>query len=99
MDNELTVVDAKEQNRYEARDANGGLMGFVDYRRTEGLITFLHAETLPEYQGHGVAGRIASQSLDEARQAGLQVRPACPYYQQYLEKHPEYADLVAEAGR
>ena len=26
---------------------------------------------------------------------GLRVKPACPYYQDYLAKHTEYADLVS----
>ena len=94
MENDIRVVDARSHSRYEARDADDNLLGFVDYRRTEHAIVFLHAETLPEYQGRGVAGRIAARSLDEARAAGLRVKPACPYYVEYLEKHPEYEDLL-----
>jgi predicted GNAT family acetyltransferase len=97
MENEITVVDAKERSRYEAQDADGNLMGFVDYKLRPGLITFLHAETLPDFRGHGVAGRIATKSLDDARALGLQVKPACPFYRDYLEQHTEYADLVKDA--
>jgi uncharacterized protein len=94
MENEITVVDAKDRSRYEALDADGTLMGFVDYKLHPGVIAFLHAETLPEFRGHGVAGRIASKSLDDARALGLRVKPACPFYRDYLEQHTEYADLV-----
>jgi predicted GNAT family acetyltransferase len=94
MDTEITVADAPESSRYEARDAEGTLMGFVDYKLTDSVIAFRHAETLPEFRGHGVAGRIAAKSLDDARDTGLRVKPACPFYQQYLTDHPEYADLV-----
>jgi uncharacterized protein len=94
MENEIAITDAKDAGRYEARDADGNLMGFVDYKRLGEVISFRHAETLPEYQGQGVAGKIATKSLDDARDAGLRVRPACPYYQQFLAKHTEYADLV-----
>ncbi|MGW6275983.1 GNAT family N-acetyltransferase [Kribbella sp. NPDC055071] len=97
MENEITVVDAKESSRYEAHDADGNLMGFVDYKLNPGVIIFRHAETLPDYRGHGVAGRIASKSLDDARALGLSVKPACPFYQGYLEEHPEYADLVKDS--
>ncbi|GAB3925073.1 hypothetical protein GCM10029976_017820 [Kribbella albertanoniae] len=88
------MVDAKERSRYEALDADGNLMGFVDYALHPGVISFLHAETLPDFRGRGVAGRIAVQSLDDARALGLRVKPACPYYQDFLAKHTEYADLV-----
>jgi predicted GNAT family acetyltransferase len=96
MENEIRVLDAKEQSRYEARDADDNLMGFADYKLSGPVIAFLHAETLPDFRGRGVAGRIASKSLDDAREAGLRVRPLCPYYQDYLAKHTEYADLVDE---
>ncbi|MFF0268518.1 GNAT family N-acetyltransferase [Kribbella sp. NPDC004536] len=94
MENEISVVDAKERSRYEAVGPDGTLMGFVDYKLYPGAITFLHAETLPEFRGQGVAGRIATKSLDDARALGLQVRPACPFYEDFLEEHTEYADLV-----
>ena len=97
MENEIAITDAKDAGRYEARDADGNLMGFVDYKLLGSVISFRHAETLPEYQGRGVAGRIATKSLNDAREAGLRVRPACPYYQDYLKKHTEYADLVDDA--
>jgi predicted GNAT family acetyltransferase len=94
MENEITVVDASERSRYEALDADGKLMGFVDYKLYPGVITFLHAETLPDFRGRGVAGRIATKSLDDARALGLRVKPACPFYQDFLAEHTEYADLV-----
>lgn len=98
MENEISVVDAKERSRYEAVDSDGNLMGFVDYKLHPGVITFLHAETLPDFRGRGVAGRIATKSLDDARAIGLRVKPACPFYQDYLAEHTEYADLVKRAG-
>ncbi|TDO45365.1 hypothetical protein EV643_113138 [Kribbella sp. VKM Ac-2527] len=96
MENEFSVVDATSHSRYEARDGADALMGFVNYRRTDSAIIFLHAETLPEFQGRGVAGQIAAKSLADARAAGLRIKPACPYYIEYLKKHPEYDDLVDE---
>jgi predicted GNAT family acetyltransferase len=98
MGNEISVVDAKERSRYEAVDADGNLMGFVDYKLHPGVITFLHAETLPDFRGQGVAGRIATKSLDDARALGLRVKPACPFYQDFLAEHTEYADLTKREG-
>jgi uncharacterized protein len=96
MENEITIVDAQDNSRYEAHDADGSLMGFVDYRLSGTQIAFLHAETLPEFRGRGVAGKIAIKSLDDARDAGLRVRPLCPFYEDFLAEHTEYADLVDE---
>ncbi len=96
MENEIKVVDAKERSRYEAQDADGNLMGFVDYHLRPGVISFLHAETLPDFRGRGVAGRIATKSLDDARALGLRVKPSCPFYKSFLEEHTEYADLIKQ---
>jgi predicted GNAT family acetyltransferase len=98
MENEIGVEDAKERSRYEARDADGNLMGFVSYRLSGATIAFLHTETLPAYRGRGVAGKLATKSLDDAREAGLRVEPACPYYQDFLKKHTEYSDLIEADG-
>jgi uncharacterized protein len=97
MEQEIAITDARDASRYEARDADGNLMGFVDYKLLGQVISFRHAETLPEYQGQGVAGKMARKSLDDARAAGRRVRPACPYYQDFLKKHTEYADLVDDS--
>ncbi len=97
MDYEIAITDVKDASRYEARDTEGNLMGFVDYKLHDSVISFRHAETLPEYRGRGVAGKIATRSLDDARDAGLRVEPACPYYQDFLKQHSEYADLVDDA--
>lgn len=98
MGNKVSVVDAKDRSRYEAVDADGNLLGFADYRLSDTSIAFLHAETLPEHRGQGVAGQIAAKSLDDARDAGLRVKPACPYYREFIAEHPEYSDLIDADG-
>jgi uncharacterized protein len=32
--------------------------------------------------------------LDIARAEGLKVKPLCPFAKAYIERHPEYADLL-----
>jgi hypothetical protein len=41
-----------------------------------------------------VGGALARHSLDEARRRGLVVMPICPFYQGWIQRHPEYHDLV-----
>ncbi|MEV1200449.1 N-acetyltransferase, partial [Microbispora rosea] len=33
-------------------------------------------------------------ALDAARDAGLSVLPFCPFVKRYIERHPDYLDLV-----
>jgi hypothetical protein len=91
---DIQIVDAPDQSRYEARDSDGTLMGFAEYRRSPGRIAFVHTVTEPEFRGHGVAGTLASTTLDQARADGLRVRTICPFYARYVSEHPEYADIV-----
>ena len=59
------------------------------------MITLVHTEVRDEFEGQGHAATLARGALDDARSRGLRVVPSCPYIASYVEKHPEYADLVA----
>ncbi len=45
--------------------------------------------------GRGIAAQLVKAALDHARAAGWKVVPACSYSAVYVERHPEYADLLA----
>lgn len=45
-------------------------------------------------EGRGLAKRLAVHVLDDARERDLKVLPVCPFFAGYLQKHPEYADVV-----
>ena len=62
-------------------------------------IIFTHAEVDDAYEGQGLASKLAQQSLDTARERGLAVIPACPFYAGYIQRHPAYVDLVPEDER
>jgi predicted GNAT family acetyltransferase len=66
----------------------------LNYRVKDTHVDLIHTEVPPEYQGQGLAGKLASAALDWARAQGLKVIPSCSYIQSYIGKHPEYADLV-----
>ena len=91
---EFTVADVPTRQRFEIR-AGDELAGFTEYRRSRGLIAFLHTEVASEFQGHGVASRLISAVLDTARNQHLTVLPFCPFVRGYIAKHPDdYLDLV-----
>jgi predicted GNAT family acetyltransferase len=43
----------------------------------------------------GAAGRLARVALEQIRAEGFSVDPQCSYLADFIDKHPEYADLVA----
>ena len=38
---------------------------------------------------------LVATALDDARSEGLEVVPLCPFVAAFIERHPEYQDLVA----
>lgn len=90
----VRVADNPGAHRFEAH-LDGELAGFAAYRRGPGRITFTHTEVDDRFEGRGVGGELARHALDAARAEGLAVVPRCPFIGGWIDKHPEYGDLVA----
>lgn len=60
-----------------------------------GLVICSHTEVLPEFEGQGVGSALARYALDDVRAEGTRrVQPLCPFIKSYIERHPDYQDLV-----
>lgn len=92
----VVVTNNPERSRYEAR-LDGELAGFAEYVRGPECVAFTHTEVLEQFEGQGVGSALARYSLDEIKaEATHQVIPQCSFYERYIDKHPEYAGLVAD---
>jgi predicted GNAT family acetyltransferase len=89
----VRVTDNPAAHRFEAH-VGDTLAAFTHYRLAPGRVIFTHTETLPGFEGKGIASRLAAAALDEVRSRGLAVTPTCPFIAAYIERHPENADLV-----
>jgi predicted GNAT family acetyltransferase len=94
---DVTVTDNKERHRYEAR-LGGEMAGVLTYRVEDGVAILPHTEVQPRFEGRGIGGQLARTALDDARENGLKVAPWCPFIAAYIEKNPEYADLVTKSS-
>jgi hypothetical protein len=94
------VTDNSSGSRYELHIGTE-LAGFVEYelREHDTVISLVHTEIEPGFQGKGLATHLARYSLDDARKRGLAVLPFCPYINSWIKKHPDYTDLVPEGRR
>jgi hypothetical protein len=79
--------------RFELRVGNA--LCVIDYHRSPGKIVIYHTEVPPSLRGRGLAGCMTRAALEFARSANLRVEPRCPYTSAFMQKHPEYADLLA----
>ena len=93
-----SVTDNPARMRYEIHEG-GEVAGYITYVREGNTIIFLHTETDGRFRGQGVAARLVSATLDDARKRGLGVLPHCPFMRDWIASHHEYADLVPDQQR
>lgn len=87
------IVDNQEARRYEQQTEHG--LAMLEYRGHGRRIEFVHTEVPPAAEGRGVGGALVRAALDAARERGLRVIPTCPFVHAFIERHPEYRELVA----
>ena len=91
---QLHVSHNEAASRFEC-DVDGRL-SVAEYEMRDGAMVLTHTEVPRELSGRGIAQKIVSTALDHARAHHLRVVAQCPYVAAYIERHPEYRDLVAE---
>ena len=90
---EPTVSDAPDASRYEIREGEQ-LLGHADYQRRGDTLVFTHTEVDQDAGRSGLGSTLVRGALDDVRAKGGSVVAKCSFVRGYIEKHPEYADLV-----
>lgn len=88
-----TVRDNPALSRFEL-DADG-VTAVANYRLAGNVMTFTHTETPREARGRGIASRLTEGALQAARARGLKIVPQCPFVSAWIDRHPEFDDLLA----
>ena len=91
---EPTVTDSPENSRYEIRDGDQ-LLGLAAYQRRGTQVVFTHTEVDSGEEHHGLGGALVRGALDDVRSRGETIVPMCSFVRGWVERHPEYRDLVA----
>ena len=88
-----TVRDNKAEAEFEltVRDHRA----IAAYQMEGDTIVFTHTIVPTAIAGHGVASKLIRAALDSARDRGLKVIAQCEFVRAYIDKHPEYRDLLA----
>ena len=94
---EPTVRDVPEAGRYEIRDGEQ-LLGHADYQRDGDTVVFIHTEVDQDSGRSGLGGTLVRAALDDVRGRGGSVVALCPFVRGWIERHPEYADLLASSA-
>jgi predicted GNAT family acetyltransferase len=88
------VVDNSSELRYELW-SDDALAGWIQYTRRDDVVTMVHTDIDPAFEGQGLGSTLVAGALDDVRAGGKRVHAICPFVAAYLERHPEYGDLVA----
>jgi uncharacterized protein len=95
---ETTVRDNPEDSRYEIRDGDR-VLGLAAYERRGDTTVFTHTEVDPDAGQAGLGSTLVRAALYDVRGRGGSVVAQCSFVRGWIERHPDYADLVAAPGR
>jgi hypothetical protein len=89
----IEVLNATQRSRYEIL-VDGTFAGFTHYQPLEGSLVFDHTVIKDGFAGQGLAAKLVRATLDDVRAQQGRIVPLCEYVAGWLEKHPDYDDLV-----
>jgi predicted GNAT family acetyltransferase len=89
------VLNDPTLNRYELL-VDGEHAGAADYVIKDRTLIFTHTEIDPAREGQGLGSELARGALNLVRaDTDFRVRTTCPFMKAYVERHPEYEDLLS----
>ena len=62
------------------------------YREQGDRAIFTHTEVPAADEGKGIGARLLRAALDDVRQRGFKIVPACSFVAAFVRRHPEYND-------
>jgi predicted GNAT family acetyltransferase len=86
------VRDNKARSRFEL-DV-GDAVAFANYRLAGDRVIITHTETPPALRGRGIASELVKGALGLIHADGLKVVAGCSFVVEYLDQHPDDADLM-----
>jgi hypothetical protein len=92
-DPKIEIRDDPEEGAYVI-DVDGERAGKAVYHMRGGRHLFVHTEIDDRYSRMGLGTRLVRYSLDDVRAKRGTMVPICPFFASYLERHPEYEDIV-----
>ena len=97
-DVQIAITDDVDSQRYVVR-VDGRRAGLLQYRLRPELIELAHTEIYEEFEGRGLGSQLISFALNDARERKLAVLPFCPFVNDYIQRHRQYAELVPASRR
>jgi predicted GNAT family acetyltransferase len=84
----------EDRSRYELVE-DGAVVGYADFRARGSDVVMPHTVIDPGRRGEGLGAELVRGALDDLRERGARVLPACWYVAEFIDGHPDYRDLLA----
>jgi uncharacterized protein len=93
MEAEIDIQHEASQQRFTT--VLEGVRAELEYKQRGDVLCLTHTGVPAAIGGRGVAGALVRSALEYARAKGLKVKPSCAYAASYIQRHPQYQDLLA----
>jgi predicted GNAT family acetyltransferase len=91
---DVTVVNDEQAGIYEAVVGDRVVAGVPYSVAGDGRLVLLATSVFPEFRNRGIATELIRRVLDDVRAHGRTVTVTCPIVRTFIERNPEYADLI-----
>ncbi len=88
------IHDKINQSFYSEIEGRRALLDYI--MRDDEVIDFTHTYVPIELRGKGIAAKIVREGLEYAKENNFKVIPSCSYVEAYIDRHPEYHNILAE---
>ena len=86
------IIHNKAAKRFETSIDNH--TGYISYQERDDKLVYDHTIVPQELGGRGVGSALVKHALNYARDNNKKVVPHCSFVASYIDKHPEYQDLL-----
>lgn len=86
------IINDADQRRFELEISSG--LAIADYRVSGDKLTIFHTDVPVALRRRGIGCRLVKGAPEEIRKLGLKVVPQCWFVREYLDRNPEFADLL-----
>ena len=89
---DINIIHKESAKRFET--SIDGHVGYISYQERDDKLVYDHTIVPQELGGRGVGSALVKYALNYARDNGKKVVPQCSFVASYIDKHPEYQDLL-----
>ena len=90
----ISVVHHADDEYYELL-VDGQQAGLLVYHVIGSHLSITHTVVEPAYRGRGLSWALVGRALDDIRTRSVTVSNYCPVVSRFVEKHPDYRNLLS----